>query len=55
MLHVGFSVEGPGHVFPPLAGLGFVHDLDLDLVPPPHVIVQDDQRLQPVQAPCTDI
>ena len=51
VLHVGSSVEGPGQVLPPLAGLGFVHDLDLDFVPPPHVAVQDDQPLQPVQAP----
>ena len=54
MLHFGVTVEGPGHVFPPLAGLGFVQDLDLDFVPLPHVAVQDDQPLQPVQAPCTD-
>ena len=54
MLHFGVTVEGPGHVFPPLAGLGFVQDLDLDFVPPPHVAVQDDQPLQSVQAPCTD-
>ena len=54
MLHVGFSVEEPEQVLPPLAGLGFVQDLDLDVVPPPHVAVQDDHPLQPVQAPCTD-
>ena len=54
VLHFGDTVEGPGHVFPPLAGLGFVQDLDLDFVPPPHVAVQDDQPLQAVQAPCTD-
>ena len=54
VLHFGVTVEGPGHVFPPLAGLGFVQDLDLDFVPPPHVAVQDDQPLQSVQAPCTD-
>jgi len=54
VLHFGVTVEGPGHVFPPLAGLGFVQDLDLYFVPPPHVAVQDDQPFQPVQAPCTD-
>ena len=51
MLHVGFSIDEPGQGLPPLAGLGFVQDLDLNFVPPPHVAVQDDQPLQPVQAP----
>ena len=54
VLHFGVTVEEPGHVFPPLAGLGFVQDLDLYFVPPPHVAVQDDQPPQSVQAPCTD-
>jgi len=54
VLHEGFSVEEPVQGLPPLAGFGLVHALDLDLVPPPHVAVQDDQLLQPVQAPCTD-
>jgi len=55
VLHVGFSIEIPGQELPPLAGLGFVQDLDLDFVPPPHVVVQDDQPLQPTQAPFTDL
>ena len=42
VLHVGISVEGPEQVLPPLAGFGFVHDLDLDFVPPPHVAVHDE-------------
>ena len=42
VLHVGISVEGPGQVLPPLPGFGFVHDLDLDFVPPPHVAVHDE-------------
>ena len=55
MLHVGFSIDEPGQGLPPFEGLGFVQDLDLVLVPPPHVTIQDDQAPNPLQLPFTDL
>ena len=54
MLHVGLSLEEPWQGLPPLEGDGFVQDLDLYFVPPPHVTVQDDQAPNPLQPPFTD-
>ena len=53
MLHEGFSIEEPEQGLPPLTGLGFVQDLYLDLVPPPHVFVHDVQLPQPLYPPLT--
>jgi len=55
VLHVGLSIDEPGQGLPPFEALGFVQDLDLDLVPPPHVTVQDDQAPNPLQPPFTDL
>ena len=53
VLHEGLSIEEPGQGLPPFAGDGLVQDLDLDLVPPPHVTVHDVQLLQLLYPPFT--
>ena len=53
MLHVGLSREEPWQGLPPLAGDGFVQDLDLYFVPPPHVAVHEVQLPQLFHLPFT--
>ena len=45
------SEGSPVQLSPPWAGTGFVHDLDLVLVPGPQVDEQFDQASQSVQPP----
>ena len=44
----------PVHWLPPYCGVGFVHDLVLTLVPPPHVTEQDPHLDQLVKPPWTE-
>lgn len=43
----------PEHWFPPYWGAGFVHDLDFDCEPPPHVTEHEPQDVHDVYPPWT--
>ena len=50
---LGFSMELPGQLNPPFAGVGLSHVLDLDFDPDPHAPVQEVQASHVLHPPST--
>ena len=42
LLQFDLSEDGPEHQEPPFNGVGLLHCLDFVLVPPPHVLLQEE-------------
>ena len=52
-IHIPKSVESPKQRFPLYDGRGFVHDLNLLVMPCPHVLLHVVQWAHGLQLPCT--
>lgn len=54
VLHEAVSSKFPEQFAPPFCGVGFVHDLDLETLPPPHVTGHDVHEDQLSKPPSTE-